>query len=113
LRQAGRIEAAVAAYRALNRPGATRAMRQNALYAAGLLERRLGRSADARQSFEHAFAASPDGVLAEETLAALLELAQPGSAEARATAERYLARYARGSAAARARRLLSDAPTSR
>jgi ferric-dicitrate binding protein FerR (iron transport regulator) len=113
LRQAGRIEAAVAAYQALNRPGATRAMRQNALYAAGLLERRLGRSADARQSFEHALAANPDGVLAEEALAGLVELAQPGSAEARASAERYLARYPHGMAAARARRILSDAPGSR
>ena len=113
LHQAGKIEAAVAAYRSLDRPGSTRAMRQNALYAAGLLERRLGRSADARQSFEHAFAANPDGALAEESLAGLLDLAQPGDAEARAHAERYLARYPKGMAAARARHLLSNAQSSR
>jgi tetratricopeptide (TPR) repeat protein len=113
LHQAGKIEAAVAAYRALNRSSATRAMRQNALYAAGLLERRLGRSADARQSFEQAFVADPDGALAEEALAGLLELPRPGSAEARAAAERYLTRYPHGVAAVRARRTLSDAPSSR
>jgi hypothetical protein len=42
-----------------------------------------------------------------------VELAPPGSAEARASAERYLARYPHGMAAARARRILSDAPGSR
>lgn len=113
LSRAGRTEAAVAAYRSLNRPGATRAMRQNALYAAGLLERKLGRLPDARQSFEQALAASPDGGLAEESLAALLELAPAGAPEARAAAERYLARYPRGMAAARARRILSEAPRTR
>lgn len=113
LRQAGKIEAAVAAYLALNRPGAPRAMRQNALYAAGLLEQRLGRSEDARQRFESAIAANPNGALAEEALAALLDLARPASPEARAAAERYLARFPQGVAAARARRILSDAPSSR
>jgi ferric-dicitrate binding protein FerR (iron transport regulator) len=113
LRQAGKIEAAVAAYLALNRPGAPRAMRQNALYAAGLLEQRLGRREDARQRFEAAIAADPKGALAEEALAALLDLAHPASPEARAAAERYLARFPQGVAAARARRILSDAPSSR
>ncbi len=110
LRQAGRTEAAVAAYRALNRPGATRAMRQNALYAAALLERSLGREAEARQSFKQALSANPRGALAEEALAALMDLAKPGSAEARASAERYLEHHPRGLAAARARRILSEAP---
>ena len=110
LRQAGRLEAAVTAYRSLNRPGATRAMRQNALYAAALLERRLGRAADARQCLEHAYAAYPDGALAEEAMAALLELLEPTSADAHATAERYLARYPQGMAATRARRILSGVP---
>jgi ferric-dicitrate binding protein FerR (iron transport regulator) len=110
LRQAGRLEAAVTAYRLLNRPGATRAMRQNALYAAAQLERRLGRAADARQGFEQAYAANPDGALAEEALAALLEILEPGSKDARATAERYLGRYPQGMAASRARRILSGAP---
>lgn len=110
LRQAGKIEAAVAAYRSLNRPAAPRAMRQNALYAAGQLEAKLGRAADARQSFERAFAANPDGALAEEALAGLLDLAKPRSADARAAAQRYLARYPRGLAATRAQRVLSEAP---
>lgn len=113
LRQAGRTEAAVAAYRSLNRPGATRAMRQNALYAAGLLERSLGREAEARQSFKQALAANPSGALAEEAMAGLMDLAQPGSAEARKAAERYLGRYPHGLAAARARRILSETPGSR
>jgi ferric-dicitrate binding protein FerR (iron transport regulator) len=107
LRQGGRLDAAVTAYQSLNRPGATRAMRQNALYAAAQIERKLGHVADARQGFEHAYAANPDGALAEEALAALIELGQPTSAEARAAAERYLAHYPQGMAAARARRILS------
>jgi len=110
LRQAGRIDAAVSAYQALNRPGATRAMRQNALYAAAQLQRQLGRTTYARQTFEQSFTANPDGALAEEALAALLELLPPGSADARAAAARYLARYPQGEAAARARRMLSAAP---
>lgn len=113
LRQAGRTEAAVTAYRSLNRPGATRAMRQNALYAAGLLERSLGRDAEARQSFQQALVANPDGALAEEALTGLLDLARPGSADARKAAQSYLDRYPRGLAAARARRILSEAPGSR
>jgi hypothetical protein len=113
LSRAGKTDAAVAAYRSLNRPGATRAMRQNALYAAGLLEHKLGRNSDARQSFEHALAANPGGALAEEALAGLLELAPPATPEARAAAERYLARYPHGMAATRARRILSEAPNVR
>jgi hypothetical protein len=85
-------------------------MRQNALYAAALLERRLGRVAHARQAFEQAFAVHPEGALAEEALAALLELLPTGSAAARATAQRYLARYPRGMAATQARRMLSGTP---
>jgi ferric-dicitrate binding protein FerR (iron transport regulator) len=113
LRQAGRIEAAVAAYRMLNRPGATRAMRQNALYAQAQLERRLGRAAEALQSLQRAYAVHPEGALAEESLAALLDGLDPKSGEARNTARRYLDRYPRGVAAARARRILSDTPRSR
>ncbi len=113
LQQADRIESAVAAYRSLNRPGATRAMRQNALYAEALLERRLGRTTDARQSFERALIASPDGALAEESMAALLELLEPAGTDAHAVAERYLKRYPRGVAAPRARRILSVAPSAR
>jgi hypothetical protein len=109
LRQAGRVEAAVAAYKTLNRTSATRATRQNALYAAAQLERGLGRATDARTSFERAYAVHPDGALAEEALAGLLELLDPASAQARATAESYLHRYPQGMAAAHARRILSGA----
>jgi ferric-dicitrate binding protein FerR (iron transport regulator) len=106
LRQAGRLDDAVAAFKALNRAGATRAMRQNALYAASHLERRLGRTEDARQSLEHAYAANPDGALAEEALAGLLDLFDSTSVGAKAAAERYLTRYPQGTAAARAQRIL-------
>jgi ferric-dicitrate binding protein FerR (iron transport regulator) len=107
LRQAGRLDGAVVAFKSLNRAGATRAMRQNALFAAAHLERRLGRNADARQSLERAYAANPDGALAEEALAGLLDLFDSTSAGAKAAAERYMARYPQGMAAARARRILS------
>jgi len=110
LREAGRLEAAVTAYRSLLRPGATRAMRQNALYAAAQLERRLGRLAEARQSFENAYGANPDGALAEEALAAILELVAPGSVDAASSAERYLILFPQGMAAGRARRILLGAP---
>src|SRR5262249_29721779 len=42
LNQAGRLDDAVAAYRALDRRNAPSAMRQNALYAAAQIERRQG-----------------------------------------------------------------------
>jgi outer membrane protein assembly factor BamD (BamD/ComL family) len=113
LRQAGRLDGAVTAFKSLNRAGATRAMRQNALYAAAQLERKLGRSEDARQSLERAYAAYPDGALSEEALAGLLELPKGGDADARAVAERYLARFPQGMAAARARRILSGTPSVR
>jgi TolA-binding protein len=111
LRQAGRLQAAVTAFKSLNRAGATRAMHQNALYAAAQLERRLGRVEDARQSLERAYAAYPDGALSEEALAGLLDLLDGSGNQARAMAERYLARYPQGMAAARARRILSATPT--
>jgi ferric-dicitrate binding protein FerR (iron transport regulator)/outer membrane protein assembly factor BamD (BamD/ComL family) len=113
LRQAGRLDSAVTAFKSLNRAGATRAMRQNALYAAAQLERKLGRSEDARQSLERAYAAYPDGALSEEALAEHLELVENGGADARAVAERYLARFPQGMAAARARRILSGPPSVR
>jgi ferric-dicitrate binding protein FerR (iron transport regulator)/TolA-binding protein len=112
LRRAGRLEAAIGAFRSLNRASATRAMSQNALYAAAQLERQLGRTRDARQTFERAYAAHPDGALAEEAMAAILDLVDPTSAQAHAAAQRYLARYPRGAAAARARRILAGAPGS-
>ncbi len=113
LRQAGRLDGAIAAYKSLNRAGATRAMRQNALYAAAQLERKLGRNEDARQSLERAYTAYPDGALSEEALAGLLDVQQATGAGARAAAERYLARFPQGISAARARRILSGAPSAR
>ena len=107
LRQSGRLDGAVAAFKSLNRASATRAMRQNALYAAAQLEQKLGRSEGARQSLEHAYAAYPDGALSEEALAGLLELLESTGEDARAVAERYLARFPKGVAAARAQRILS------
>jgi hypothetical protein len=107
LRQAGRLDAAVAAFKSLNRAGATRAMRQNALYAAAQLERRQGRVDDARQSLERAYAANPDGALSEEALAGLFDLLEATGGDARAAAERYLSRFPQGAVAARARRILS------
>jgi tetratricopeptide (TPR) repeat protein len=113
LRQAGRLDSAVAAFKSLNRPGATRAMRQNALYAAAQLERKLGRGEDARQSLERAYAANPDGALSEEALSGLLELPENTDTNARVAAERYLARFPQGMAAARARRILARTPSVR
>ena len=109
LRQAGRLDGAVTAFKSLNRAGATRAMRQNALYAAAQLERKLGRGEEARQSLERAYAAYPNGALSEEALAGLLDLLESTSPDARAAAERYLARFPQGLAAVRARRILSGA----
>jgi len=113
LRQAGRLDGAVTSFKSLNRAGATRAMRQNALYAAAQLERRLGRGEDARQSLERAYAANPDGALSEEALAGLLDLLESTGADAKTAAERYLNRFPQGMVAARARRILSGTPTVR
>ena len=116
LRQAGRLDGAITAFKSLNRAGATRAMRQNALYAAAQLERKAGRDEAARQSLERAYAVHPDGALSEEALAGLLELPAgaggPGD-DPRAAAERYLARFPQGMAAARARRILKETPSVR
>ena len=57
-------------------------MRQNALYAAAQLERKLGRSEDARQSLEQAYAAYPDGALSEEALAGLLDVLEGAGVDA-------------------------------
>jgi len=113
LRQSGRLDGAVVAFKSLNRAGATRAMRQNALYAAAQLERKLGRGEAARQSLERAYAAYPDGALSEEALAGLLDPPTGAGDEARAAAERYLARFPQGMAAARARRILRETPSVR
>jgi hypothetical protein len=92
LNQAGRLDDAVAAYRALDRRGAPSAMRQNALYAAAQIERRQGRPAAAAADFERASAAAPRGALREDALVGAMESAQAAGdgAGARAAAGRYL-----------------------
>jgi len=108
LRQAGENVRAIAAFKSLDRPNATKAMRQNALYAAGQLEARRGNQAQAGHLFERAFSAYPDGALAEESLAGLLEAQDRSGGTAQATARRYLDRFPSGMAAARARSILSS-----
>jgi ferric-dicitrate binding protein FerR (iron transport regulator) len=110
LNQAGRLDDATAAYRALDRRGAPAAMRQNALYAAAQIERRQGRMVAAAADFERALAAAPRGALHEDALVGAMESAQgAGDApRARALAVRYLNEFPRGLAAPAARRLAGD-----
>ena len=112
LRAAGRIDDAVGAYRALNRPGAPAAMRQNALYAAAELERRRGRTREAGTDYESALSVAPRGVLREEALVGAMESAAELGERARASAfaRRYLAEFPDGRAAPAARRLAGEAP---
>jgi tetratricopeptide (TPR) repeat protein len=107
LRQSGSLEAAVAAYKALDHKAAPAATRQNAFYAAAQLEQRLGRPAAARADFERALAAAPGGALREEALLGAMESAATAGedAPARELARRYLAAYPSGLGAARARAL--------
>jgi len=110
LNQAGRLDEAVAAYRALDRRGAPSAMRQNALYAAAQIERRQGHTAAAGADFERALAAAPRGALHEDALVGAMESAQGSGdpARARALAARYLQEFPGGLAAPAAHRLVGD-----
>jgi outer membrane protein assembly factor BamD (BamD/ComL family) len=110
LNQAGRLDDAATAYRALDRRGAPAAMRQNALYAAAVIERRQGRPAAAAADFERALAAAPRGALHEDALVGAMESARVAGDEARARglAARYLRDFPRGLAARAARRLAGD-----
>jgi ferric-dicitrate binding protein FerR (iron transport regulator) len=112
LNQAGRLDDAVAAYRALDRRGAPSAMRQNALYAAAQIERRQGRLAAAAADFELASAAAPRGALREDALVGAMESARAAGdgPRARALATRYLDEFPRGLGAAAARKLTSGPP---
>jgi TolA-binding protein len=110
LNQSGRLDDAVAAYRALDRRAAPPAMRQNALYAAAQIQRRQGRLTAATADFERALAAAPRGALHEDALVGAMESARAGGdgARARALAARYLEEFPRGLAAATARMLAGD-----
>ncbi|MES1206561.1 MAG: FecR family protein [Pseudomonadota bacterium] len=112
LNQSGRLDEAVAAYRALDRHGAPAAMRQNALYAAAQIERRRGHDRAARADYERAIGAAPRGGLREEAFIGAMESADAAGEvpRARALAHRYLAEFPRGLAAATAHRLASGAP---
>lgn len=107
LNQAGRLDEAVAAYRALDRRGAPPAMKQNALYAAAQIERRRGRNQAARADYERAIGAAPRGGLREEAFIGAMESADAGGERprARALARRYLSEFPRGLATATATRL--------
>jgi ferric-dicitrate binding protein FerR (iron transport regulator) len=107
LRSSGRLGNAVDAYKALDRPDAPSATRQNALYAAAQLERRLGQLDAARADFERAMRSAPTGALREEALIGLMETAeQAGDHAAAASAARlYLAAFPHGFGAADARRI--------
>lgn len=107
LNQSGRLDDAVAAYRALDRHGAPPAMRQNALYAAAQIERRQGNHRAARADYERAIGAAPRGALREEALIGAMESADAGGdpPRARALAHRYLTEFPRGLGAAAARQL--------
>jgi len=107
LNQAGRLDEAIAAYRALDRRGAPAAMRQNALYAAAQIERRRGHGDDARADYEHALDVAPQGALREEILIGAMETEQAAGngGRARALAHRYLGEFPSGIGAATARRL--------
>jgi anti-sigma factor RsiW len=112
LRGAGRVDEAIGAFRALNRPGAPAAMRQNALYAAAELARARGRTREARADYESALAVAPHGALREEAVIGSMESADAlgDRGRAAALARIYLGDFPDGRDAPTARRLLSSAP---
>ena len=107
LNQGGRLDDAIAAYRALDRRGAPVAMRQNALYAAAQIERRRGHADNARVDYERALEVAPRGALREEILIGAMETEQAAGNGGRASAlaHRYLGEFPGGIGASTARRL--------
>ncbi|MCU1280962.1 MAG: transcriptional regulator, putative protein [bacterium] len=109
LRASGHLDDAVAAYKALDRRDAPSATRQNALYAAALLERRSGNNSAARVDFERALAAAPGGALREEAMLGAMESADQSGDHAAAivAARRYVDAFPNGLSAAAARRIVA------
>ncbi|HLK93523.1 MAG TPA: FecR domain-containing protein [Polyangia bacterium] len=112
LNQAGRLEEAIAAYRAIDRRNAPSAMRQNALYAAAQIERRRGHQSQARADYERALDVAPRGALREEILIGAMETEEVAGAAGRASAlaRRYLVEFPHGIGAPTARRLVGGGP---
>ncbi|MCA1665766.1 MAG: hypothetical protein LC659_16105 [Myxococcales bacterium] len=109
MRASGRLDEAVAAYKMLDRRDAPSATRQNALYAAAQLERRLRKLDAARTDFDRALAAAPSGALREEAMLGAMEVAdQAGDRSgAIAAARRYLDAFPEGISASQARRIVA------
>jgi ferric-dicitrate binding protein FerR (iron transport regulator) len=109
LRLGGRLPAAVVAYRALDRANASAATRQNALFAAAELERRLGRRSAALRDYQRALAVTGADGLREEAMLGIMDTAaESGETAAAVTAaRRYLDSYPSGHGAPRARALLA------
>jgi ferric-dicitrate binding protein FerR (iron transport regulator) len=110
LRESGRLDEAVAAYKMLDHRDAPSTTRQNALYAAAQLERRLGNLAAARADFDRAVAAAPGGALREEAMLGAMEAAERAGDHvgALAAARRYLDTFPKGIGAAQARRIVAS-----
>jgi hypothetical protein len=107
LNQAGRLDEAITAYRAIDRRTAPPAMRQNALYAAAQIERRRGHHGEARADYERALDVAPRGALREEILIGAMETEEVAGETGRssALAHRYLVEFPHGIGAPTARRL--------
>jgi hypothetical protein len=114
LRQAGRFDEAVAAYRAIDRGGSGRggtvAMRQNAALAAAQIEERENRLGAACSDYARALDLAPRGALGEDALVGSMECAAKlgDGARARALARRYLSDFPHGLQVQTARRLAGD-----
>jgi ferric-dicitrate binding protein FerR (iron transport regulator) len=112
LNQAGRLDEAIGAYRALDRRNAPPAMRQNALYAAAEIERRRGHDGEARLDYERALDVAPRGALRGEILIGAMETEKSAGDAGRASAlaRRYLGEFPNGLGAPTARRLAGGGP---
>jgi ferric-dicitrate binding protein FerR (iron transport regulator) len=80
---------------------------QNDLFAEGVARRRQGDVNGALRAYQELLTRFPNGPLAENAMVERMRLLA-GSAEAKAEARRYLARYPRGFAAAEAQKLAAE-----